>query len=72
MVQASLVGYMVSGAFASRADFDLFYHLVAIIVVMQFLVTRASESASSESAEPASASSFELATRQPRALPERS
>ncbi len=70
MVQASLVGYMVSGAFASRADFDLFYHLVAMIAVMQVLVTRAAESASPEGAEPASASSFELGARQPRPLPE--
>ncbi len=70
MVQASLVGYMVSGAFASRADFDLFYHLVAMIAVMHVLVTRAAESASPEGAEPASASSFELGARQPRPLPE--
>jgi probable O-glycosylation ligase (exosortase A-associated) len=38
MVQVSLVGYAVSGAFLGLAYFDLFYHLVVIVVVTRALV----------------------------------
>src|SRR5439155_968601 len=34
-LQASLVGYMVAGAFLSRADFGLFYSVVAMSAAMQ-------------------------------------
>ncbi len=40
MVQVSLVGYMAAGAFLGLQYFDLFYHLVAIIVVTRVLVQR--------------------------------
>ncbi|MCL6414687.1 putative O-glycosylation ligase, exosortase A system-associated [Aestuariirhabdus sp. Z084] len=33
MVRVSLVGYAVSGAFLGLAYFDLFYHLIAIVIV---------------------------------------
>jgi probable O-glycosylation ligase (exosortase A-associated) len=36
MVQVSLVGYMVGGAFLGLAYFDLFYHLVAILLLLSF------------------------------------
>ena len=38
MVQVSLVGYMSAGAFLGLQYFDLFYHLVAIIVVTRVLL----------------------------------
>jgi probable O-glycosylation ligase (exosortase A-associated) len=41
MLQVSLVGYAVSGAFLSLANFDLFYHLIAIIVVLRYTVEKA-------------------------------
>ncbi|WP_426416987.1 putative O-glycosylation ligase, exosortase A system-associated [Aestuariirhabdus sp. LZHN29] len=37
MVRVSLVGYAVSGAFLGLAYFDLFYHLIAIIIVTNSL-----------------------------------
>ena len=40
MVQVSLVGYMAAGAFLGLQYFDLFYHLVAIIVVTKVLVAQ--------------------------------
>jgi len=39
-LQASLVGYMVAGAFLSRADFDLFYSVVAMSAGMQAVLAR--------------------------------
>lgn len=38
MIQVSLIGYAVGGAFLGLAYFDLFYHLVAIIVLTQLAV----------------------------------
>ena len=40
MVQVSLIGYMSAGAFLGLQYFDLFYHLVAIIVVTKVLVAQ--------------------------------
>jgi putative inorganic carbon (hco3(-)) transporter len=39
-LQASLVGYMVAGAFLSRADFDLFYSVVAMSAGMQAILAQ--------------------------------
>ena len=41
MVQASLVGYAVGGLFLNKAYFDLFYHLVAIMVLTRAEVSKA-------------------------------
>jgi len=38
MLQASLAAYVVCGAFLSMSYFDLFYHLVAIVIVLKKLV----------------------------------
>lgn len=38
MLQVSLLGYMVGGAFLGRAYFDLFYQLIGVIVILQKLV----------------------------------
>jgi len=40
MIQVSLVGYMVSGSFLGLQYFDLFYHLIAIVVIAKVLVER--------------------------------
>ena len=39
MVQVSIVGYMSAGAFLGLANFDYFYHLVMLAVVVHHLVT---------------------------------
>jgi probable O-glycosylation ligase (exosortase A-associated) len=38
MVQVSLVGYAVSGAFLGLAYFDLYYHLVAMVVSARYIL----------------------------------
>lgn len=38
MIQVALVGYAVGGAFISQAYFDLFYHLIAAVVILKVLV----------------------------------
>jgi probable O-glycosylation ligase (exosortase A-associated) len=50
MIQASLIGYAVSGAFLGLAYFDLYYNMLALVVVSKALVlsTRRSESDPSE------------------------
>lgn len=40
MVQVSLVGYMAAGSFLGLQYFDLFYHLIAIIVITKMLVQK--------------------------------
>jgi probable O-glycosylation ligase (exosortase A-associated) len=40
MVFISLLAFMSSGAFASRAYFDLFYQLVATVIILKYLATR--------------------------------
>jgi probable O-glycosylation ligase (exosortase A-associated) len=45
MVEVSLAGYAVSGAFLSMSYFDLFYHLVAITVLLKVFVARAAAEA---------------------------
>jgi len=41
MLEISLAGYAVSGAFLSMSYFDLFYHVVVITVLLKVLVARA-------------------------------
>lgn len=45
MTQVSMIGYAVGGAFLGLSYFDLYYHLVAIIVVLQAIVAEESEAA---------------------------
>jgi hypothetical protein len=33
MIQVSLIGYAVGGAFLGLAYFDLFYHLIALVII---------------------------------------
>jgi hypothetical protein len=37
MVQVGLITYLVSGAFLGRAYFDLFYQLIATVIVLKML-----------------------------------
>jgi len=37
MIQISLLGFLVSGAFLGLANFDLFYQLVAMVVLLKML-----------------------------------
>nr|WP_305910227.1 putative O-glycosylation ligase, exosortase A system-associated [Methylomarinum sp. Ch1-1]MDP4521217.1 putative O-glycosylation ligase, exosortase A system-associated [Methylomarinum sp. Ch1-1] len=40
MLQVSLIGYAASGAFLGLAYFDLYYHMVAIIVICKVLLSK--------------------------------
>ncbi|MBI1181737.1 MAG: putative O-glycosylation ligase, exosortase A system-associated [Alphaproteobacteria bacterium] len=40
-VQLGLIGFAVGGAFLSKATFDLYYHLLAVVVIADLLVTKA-------------------------------
>lgn len=40
MLQVSLLGYAASGAFLGLAYFDLYYHLIAIIVILKTLLVK--------------------------------
>ncbi|HSE05729.1 MAG TPA: putative O-glycosylation ligase, exosortase A system-associated [Methylomirabilota bacterium] len=50
MLEISLVAYMICGAFQTEAYFDLFYHLVAAVVMLKVLATRPEPVAASEPA----------------------
>ncbi|MFN3231944.1 MAG: putative O-glycosylation ligase, exosortase A system-associated [Alphaproteobacteria bacterium] len=41
MCQASLVAFAVGGAFLNKATFDLYYHLLAVIIIGEILVIQA-------------------------------
>ncbi|NOR68342.1 MAG: putative O-glycosylation ligase, exosortase A system-associated [Methylomarinum sp.] len=44
MIQVSLIGYAASGAFLGLAYFDLYYHLIAIIVICKVLLIKHQQS----------------------------
>lgn len=80
VVQVSLVGYAVGGAFLGLAYFDLYYHLVAIVVLTRAIVNRrlaelanAPPEAEAEAAraEPAARPAFGMARAEPDAPPPR-
>ena len=50
MTQVSMIGYAVGGAFLGLSYFDLYYHLIAIIVVLGAIVAEQSEAASEAAA----------------------
>jgi probable O-glycosylation ligase (exosortase A-associated) len=41
MIEVSIIGYLVCGAFLSMSYFDLFFHLVAITIILKVLVLQA-------------------------------
>lgn len=51
-IQVSLVGYAVGGALLNMALFELFYHLLAILIVADRLARRAPAPAAAATAEP--------------------
>lgn len=40
MIEVSLLGFLVSGAFLGLANFDLFYQLVAMVIILKMLARR--------------------------------
>ena len=40
MFQISMLAYMIGGVFLGRAYFDLFYHIVAMVVIMNVLILK--------------------------------
>lgn len=52
MVEVSVVGYIVSGTFLSMSYFDLFYHLVAITVILKVLAKAPVPAAVADAAAP--------------------
>ncbi len=40
MIELSLIAYMVSGAFLGRAYFDLYYHMISIVVILKVLAKK--------------------------------
>lgn len=40
MIQIALIGYVTSGAFLGRANFDLYYHLIASAIILKSLARR--------------------------------
>ena len=41
MSQFSLIGFAVAGAFLSKSTFDLYYHILAMLVITSILVEKA-------------------------------
>jgi len=37
MIEVSLFGFLVSGAFLGLANFDLYYQLVAMVIILKLL-----------------------------------
>ena len=50
MTQVSMIGYAVGGAFLGLSYFDLYYHLIAIIVVLGAIVAEQPEATSEAAA----------------------
>ena len=59
MTQISLIGYAVAGAFQNRAYFDLYYHIVGILILTRVIVERSLAENVGES--PAFGDNFDLA-----------
>jgi probable O-glycosylation ligase (exosortase A-associated) len=68
MVEASLVGYLIAGAFLSMSYFDLFYGLVALTVLLKVL---AAQPVPAEQAIAAAAAPAPVPTRRPLLVPAR-
>jgi probable O-glycosylation ligase (exosortase A-associated) len=43
MLQVSIVGYAIGGAFLGLSYFDLYYHLVALVVILQQIATESAK-----------------------------
>jgi hypothetical protein len=51
MIQVSLLGYAASGAFLGLAYFDLYYHLIAIVVICKSLLLKFQQNSLTEGYE---------------------
>ena len=51
MLEASIVAFMVCGAFLSRSYFDLYFHFVAITILLRFFYHQSLYSQSWEQVE---------------------
>jgi len=60
MLQVSIIGYATGGAFLGLAYFDLYYHLVAMLVITRVLVEQALEAKAEAPAETAETPEVEL------------
>lgn len=60
MLQVSLIGYAVGGAFLGLAYFDLYYHLVALLVITRVLVQQALQERAEVATTEAEAADAEL------------
>ena len=48
MFQISIFAYMIGGVFLGRAYFDLFYHIVAMVVIMNVLILKEARNSATE------------------------
>lgn len=60
MLQVSLIGYATGGAFLGLAYFDLYYHLVAMLLITQVLVSQALQEKEAASTDDVVAADGEL------------
>ena len=58
MVQVSIAAYAIAGLFLNLATFDLYYHLIAIVVIASALV-RQGVAATASAALPTPVDAFE-------------
>jgi probable O-glycosylation ligase (exosortase A-associated) len=58
MLQVSMIGYAVGGAFLGLAYFDLYYHLIAIIVLTQVIIEKALREKTTPTADSKERTSF--------------
>jgi hypothetical protein len=56
MLEVSVLGYAASGTFLSMSYFDLFYHVVAITVILKTLVNAPAPAPEAEVIAPAPSS----------------
>ncbi|HEY6571928.1 MAG TPA: putative O-glycosylation ligase, exosortase A system-associated, partial [Candidatus Eisenbacteria bacterium] len=52
MIQIALIGYVTSGAFLGRANFDLYYHLIAATIILKSLAKKEAWALSQPAPEP--------------------
>ena len=69
MLEVSIFGYLVGGAFLGRAYFDLFYHIVASVAILGSLARQTASSPAVEEISNESMPVLEPAARQLKVLP---
>jgi O-antigen ligase len=69
MIEVSILAFLTAGAFLSMSYFDLFYHLVAITVLLQVLVTEKLMAPAPDPAPAAAGSAVRVPARGPLTVP---